>query len=144
VLFQDDLGVGRMAAFSSPPGLLMETRTSKVVTLSFSRPSVRSFVTLPLKVLSIERLHLDPRWLGHVDLADIALVPLAFSRPRLVSPSVMMSVADDPSTRIELTASRLPIARQDDSIDREVDGGVAQLLFRCFRLAWSCATCARA
>jgi len=27
-----------MAAFNSPPGLLMETRTSKVVTLSFSAP----------------------------------------------------------------------------------------------------------
>jgi hypothetical protein len=36
-----------MLAFSSPPGLLMETRTSNVVTLSFSTPMGAILVTLP-------------------------------------------------------------------------------------------------
>ena len=42
-----------MAAFNSPPGLLIDTRTSKVVTLSFSTPMGEIFVTLPLNVLSL-------------------------------------------------------------------------------------------
>src|ERR1035438_5185473 len=41
-----------MLAFNSPPGLLMETRTSNVVTLSFSTPIGAILVTLPLKVRS--------------------------------------------------------------------------------------------
>jgi len=37
-------------AFSTPSGLLIETRTSNVVTLSFSTPIGEIFVTLPVKV----------------------------------------------------------------------------------------------
>ena len=43
-----------MLVFSSPPGFWMETRTSKVVTLSFSLPSGEIFVTLPSNDLSLK------------------------------------------------------------------------------------------
>ncbi len=41
-----------MLALSSPVGLSMETRTSKVVTLSFSTPMGEILVTLPSNLLS--------------------------------------------------------------------------------------------
>ena len=41
-----------MLAFSSPPGLLREIRTSKVVTLSFSTPMGEILVTAPSNFLS--------------------------------------------------------------------------------------------
>ncbi len=42
-----------ISAFSSPPGFWIDTRTSNVVTLSFSTPIGEIFVTLPSKVLSL-------------------------------------------------------------------------------------------
>ena len=42
-----------MLALSSLPGLSMETRTSKLVTLSFSTPIGEICVTRPLNVLSL-------------------------------------------------------------------------------------------
>src|SRR5205809_1668791 len=42
-----------MLALSSPLGFWMETRTSKVVTLSFSTPRGEIFVTLPSNFLSL-------------------------------------------------------------------------------------------
>ena len=66
-----------MLALSSPPGLSMETRTSKVVTLSFSTPSGAILVTLPLKTLSRKRLDLDACGLAEVDVCDIGFVDLA-------------------------------------------------------------------
>src|SRR6185437_4544713 len=43
-----------ISAFNSPPGLSMETRTSNVVTLSFSTPIGEILVTTPLNVLSLK------------------------------------------------------------------------------------------
>jgi len=42
-----------MFAFSSPVGFWIETRTSKVVTLSFSTPRGEIFVTLPVNFFSL-------------------------------------------------------------------------------------------
>ena len=42
-----------MLAFSSPPGFEIDTRTSKVVTLSFSLPRGEILVTLPVNFLSL-------------------------------------------------------------------------------------------
>ena len=57
----------------------METRTSKVVTLSFSTPSGAILVTLPLKTLVPEALNLDACRLAEVDVSDIGFVHFALN-----------------------------------------------------------------
>ena len=66
-----------MLVLSSPPGFWIETRTSKVVTLSFSTPSGRDLGDLALERLVLERLDHDAGPLAQVDLADVGLVDLA-------------------------------------------------------------------
>ena len=56
----------------------METRTSNVVTLSFSTPMGEILVTLPGNFWSLNDSTVDARGLAEVDLADIALVHFAF------------------------------------------------------------------
>ena len=55
----------------------METRTSKVVTLSFSMPMGEILVTLSGEFLIFKRFHGDTRRLSDIDLAEIAFVDLA-------------------------------------------------------------------
>src|SRR5215472_8357086 len=102
-----------ISAFNSPPGLLIDTRTSNVVTLSFSTPIGEIFVTWPVNVLSLNVstriLAGCPRYTLPISLSST----LPFTYTSLVSPSVMTRVADDPNTRIELTAS--PISTSRDS-----------------------------
>ena len=71
----------------------METRTSNVVTLSFSTPIGEIFVTCACKFLVFERFHGDPRRLTEIDLADVALIGLAFDIDFVRSPRVMIRVA---------------------------------------------------
>ena len=83
-----------------------------MVTLSFSTPMGEIFVTLPSKVLSLNDSTLMragcPRYTLPMSLSST----LPFTYTSLVSPSVMTSVADEPSTRIELTASPISTSRE--------------------------------
>src|SRR6185503_13332836 len=101
-----------ISAFNSPPGLSIETRTSNVVTLSFSTPIGEIFVTLPLKVLSLNDSTLIregwPRYTRPISASST----FPFTYTWLVSPMVMTSVALEPNTRIELTASPTSTSRE--------------------------------
>ena len=69
------------------------------------------FVTLPLNVLSLNDSTLIragcPRYTLPISLSST----LPFTYTSLVSPRVIISVADDPNTRIELTASPTSTSR---------------------------------
>ena len=66
-----------MLAFSSPPGLEMDTRTSNVVTLSFSLPSGEILVTFPVNFLSLNDSTTMRAGLVQEHLADVRFVHFA-------------------------------------------------------------------
>ena len=129
-----------MLALSSPPGLSIETRTSKVVTLSFSTPIGEILVTLPMKVLSLNDSTLMRAGWPEVDLADVALVDLALHID-------LLDVAERHDQRgggaqHENRADRvahLHVAREDDAVDGRDDRGIAQLLLKLLEggAAWA-------
>ena len=97
-----------MLALSSLPGLSIETRTSKLVTLSFSTPIGEICVTRPLKILSLNvSTRMRAGWPSRTRPMS-ASSTLPRTKTWSMSPSVITSVALAPRLRIDDTG--LPIS----------------------------------
>jgi len=92
--------------------LWMETRTSKVVTLSFLDAQRRDLGHLAGELLILEGLDHNARRLAEVHLADVGLVDLAEHVHVAHVASVKSLVAWEPRTRMELTASPISTSRR--------------------------------
>src|SRR6267143_446846 len=143
LLFEEDFSIGAHVGFQLAPGFEIDTRTSKVVTLSFSLPRGEILVTLPVNFLSLnDSTTMRAVWLRKtLPMSASSTLPCTYTS--LTSPSVMIKVACEPSTRMELTAS--PTFTSRESTRPSI--GVTIVELRRSSCAFSsealaCATCA--
>ncbi len=134
-----------MLAFSSLPGLSIETLTSKVVTLSFSAPIGEIRVTWPSNRLSLKvsTLIRAACWYSTWPMSASSTLPR--TKTFWMSPRVITSVALAPRLRIDDTG--LPISMSRVSTMPAIGARIVALR-SCSsarsRLARACATCAPA
>ena len=134
-----------MLAFSSLPGLSIDTLTSKLVTLSFSTPSGEICVTWPLNVRSLNvSTRMRAGWPSRTRPMS-ASSTLPRTNTLSMSPSVMTSVAFAPRLRIDDTG--LPISTSRLSTVARIGARIVALARSSASrsaTALACATCARA
>ena len=134
-----------MFALSSLPGLSIDTRTSKLVTLSFSTPIGEICVTRPLNALSLNvSTRMRAGWPSRTRPMS-ASSTLPRTNTWSMSPSVITSVALAPRFRIDDTG--LPISTSRVSTVPRIGARMVALATSSAArsaAAFACATCARA
>ena len=117
-----------MFALSSLPGLSIDTRTSKLVTLSFSTPIGEICVTRPLNTLSLKvSTRMRAGW-PELHAADVGFVDLAANEHLLdvAQRHHERRVGAEVEDRRHRAAD-LDVAREHGAADRRADRGVGEI-----------------